>query len=80
MGCGCWGRCIGCIGCVGGSVNDFEKLDAKLDEVLRRLGRGDVSLANLEVRLKLLERIVYPIVGIIVLTVIGCLLSTVLPG
>ena len=49
-----------------------------LREVLRRLGTGDVTLATLDTRLRITERIVYGTVALILAGVIGGGLALVL--
>ena len=36
-----------------------EKIDKKLDTIILRLGKGDVSLATLALRIRLMEVVVY---------------------
>lgn len=40
-------------------VDSLKKFEGKLDEILKRMGSGDVNFATIEVRLKFLEALVY---------------------
>jgi hypothetical protein len=49
-----------------------------LREILRRLGDGDITLATLDSRLKITERIVYGTVALVLAGVLGALLAVVI--
>lgn len=48
----------------------FTRMEEKLDAILSRLGDGDVSLAQIFTRLKILEMIVYGGVGAVLFVVL----------
>jgi hypothetical protein len=53
------------------------EINAKLDGITERLGKGDTALALLEHRVASLEKIVYGMVGVILLAVVGALVALV---
>lgn len=50
--------------------NCFDRMDRKLDTIINRLGDGDVSLAQIFTRIKILEMIVYGGVGAVLFVVL----------
>jgi len=61
--------------------DNFEKtvtlLHKKLDMIIDRLGKGDIDIATLALRVKTLERIVYGAVGATLLAVLAGILALV---
>ena len=53
----------------------LDKLQATLDAVLSRLGCGDVSLATISVRVRILELIVYGGVALALIAMIGAVIK-----
>lgn len=51
--------------------NLLKEINAKLDQVLERLAKGDTAIALLEHRVCFLEKIIYGLCGTILLAVLG---------
>lgn len=58
----------------------LDQINAKLDQVLERLAKGDTAIALLEHRVAFLEKIVYGLCGIILVAVIGAIVALVVRG
>lgn len=56
----------------------LEQINQKLDEILRRLAKGDTAIALLEHRVNFLEKIVYGLCGTILIGVLGGILALVI--
>lgn len=57
-----------------------KQLIAKVDLVLERLAKGDTAIALLEHRVAFLEKIVYSLCGVVLLTVLGAVVALVVKG
>jgi hypothetical protein len=57
--------------------NLLEQINAKLDQVLERLAKGDTAIALLEHRVCFLEKIVYGLCGTILLSVLAGIIALV---
>ena len=57
---------------------DFYQIHKKLDAILERLGSGDVSIAQLKLRVDQLERFVYGAMALAMTSVVGAILSLVI--
>lgn len=55
----------------------LETINGKLDQILDRLAKGDTAIALLDHRITALERIVYGLCGVILLSVVGGLVALV---
>jgi len=55
-------------------------INGKLDQILERLAKGDTAIALLEHRVAFLEKIVYGLCGIILVSVIGAIVALVVRG
>ena len=55
----------------------LNQISAKLDEVLERLAKGDTAIALLEHRVAFLEKIVYGLCSIVLVTVLGAVVALV---
>lgn len=58
--------------------NAIREMLQKQDLTLARLGRGDVDIATLCLRVQMLEKIVYSGIGLSLLSLAGAILSLVL--
>jgi hypothetical protein len=58
--------------------NLLQEINAKLDQVLERLAKGDTAIALLEHRVNFLEKIVYGLCGTILIAVLGGILALVI--
>ncbi len=57
---------------------DVKEMNDKLDEILHRLGSGDISLATLGVRMDHVEKVVFGAVGFALLAFAGAIASLVM--
>jgi hypothetical protein len=57
---------------------DFYQINKKLDQILSRLGDGDVSIAQLKLRVDQLERFVYGAMALAMTSIVGAILSLVI--
>lgn len=56
-------------------MDSIKNFDKKLDEILKRLGNGDVNFATISLRIKLLEIVVYGAVSIGLIAVARALVA-----
>jgi hypothetical protein len=61
-------------------LGKLESIDAKLGAIEQRLAAGDTAISLLEHRVGLLEKIVYGLVGLILLGVGGAIIALVVRG
>jgi hypothetical protein len=55
-----------------------KSMNKKLDTIIESMGTGSIAIAELKLRVLLLERIVFGAVGIVLLSVIGAALAVIL--
>ncbi len=55
-----------------------EKLDGRFDSINKTLGDGSTNFATIEIRLKILELVVYSGIGLVLTGVLGALLFLVI--
>lgn len=61
------------------SLSDtVKRMDAKLDAIIASLGTGSTAIAKLELRVGILEKVVYGAVGLVLLTIIGAAMKVLL--
>lgn len=53
----------------------FKEIGVKMDAIHERLGRGDVAIAELHIRVDHLERVVYGLTGAALLSLVAALVS-----
>lgn len=55
-----------------------KKMDAKLDTIIASMSTGSVAIAELKLRVQLLEKVVFGAVGLVLVGVIGAALTVLL--